>query len=206
MKVPTQKLIIRAENIYNYYAQHGSLKLYVDPLFKPGQRKVITGEVVGVCDEMYPYSNIVNEVKVNDKIYFHYNALDEDSIIPDHKGLWVIDYDMVFCAVRDNRIIMIGGKILAQPVFDDDIVTIDIGGFSQKAKLTKSGLVKELDPKHNVHKAKLCHIGTPLKGEQPVPIKPGDVFYYIKNGDFKNTIEGQEFFVMNQDEILALDE
>lgn len=206
MKVPTQKLIIRAENIYNYYATHGNLTLYVDPLFKPGQRKVIVGDVYGVCDEMYPYSKIVNDVKPGDKVYFHYNAINEDALIPGHKGLWLIDYDTVFCAVREGNIIMIGGRILAESIYDDDIVEIDVDGLKQKAKLTPSGLVKEINPAYNMHRARLAHIGSPLIGDDPIPINPGDIFYYIKNGDFKNTIEGKEYFVMMQDEILAVDE
>lgn len=206
MKVSSQKIIIRADDIYNYWAKHGSLTLYVDPAFKPGQRKVITGEVVDVCDQMEPWNTIAPEVKVGDKLYFHYNSLKEDSAIPDKKGLWVIDYDTVFCAVRDGRIIMIGGRILAEAMFDEDIVEIEVDGFNHKAKLTKSGLVKELDPGHNLTKARLAFIGTPKIGEQPVNIKPGDVFYYINNGDFKNHIEGRDYFVMYQDEILAVDE
>lgn len=206
MKVPTQKVIIRADNIYNYYAEHGSLKLYVDPMFKPGQRRVIVGDVHAVCDDMYSYSNIANDLKAGDKVYFHYNAISEDALIPDQKGLWLIDYDRVFCAVRGGEIIMMGGRILAEPVYDEDIVEIDIEGVKQKAKLTASGLVKEINPGHNLVRARLSHMGNPLIGDDHVPIKPGDVFFYIKNADFKNTIEGKDYFVMMQDEILAIDD
>jgi co-chaperonin GroES (HSP10) len=206
MKVSSQKIIIRSEDIYDYWAKHGNLTLYVDPMFKPGQRKIVTGEVVDVCDTMESWNKISPDILVGDKLYFHYNALKEDNAIPDKSGLWVIDYDTVFCAVRGGQIVMIGGRILAEPIFDNDIVDIDVDGFKHKAKLTSSGLVKELDPGHNMNKAKLMHIGKPRIGDPEVDIKVGDVFYYIKNGDFKNTIEGKEYFVMYQDEILAVDE
>lgn len=205
MKVPKQRIIIRADNLYKYYVTHGNLTLYVDPLFKPGQRKIITGDVVDVCDSMHEHCRIVNEIKVGDKVYFHYNAIHDDNMIPDTKGHWVIEYDSVFCAVRDGNIIPIGSRILAEPIYDEDIVEIEANGQKRKAKLTKSGIVKELDPEHNLNKARLCYIGSPLIGDEPVPIKPGDVFYYIKNGDFKNSIEGKDYFIMMQDEILSVD-
>lgn len=205
MKVPTQKLIIRADNIYNYYAKHGNLTLYVDPLFKPGQRKIITGDVAFVCENMRDGCRIVNEVKAGDKVYFHYNSLSEDNMVPGHPGLWVVEYDSVFCSVRNGDIIMIGSRVLAEPVYDDDIIEIEVDGFKHKAKITPSGLVKQLDPGYNLNKARMSHIGSPLIGDPEVPVKPGDIFYYIKNADFKNNIEGKEYFVMMQDEILAVE-
>lgn len=205
MKVPAQKLIIQAKDMYDYYAKHGNLTLYVDPMFNPGKRKVIFGDVVAACDTMHHWCNIVPEVQVGDRVYFHYNALSDINAIPDTDGLWVLDYEFVFCAVRNGEIIPIGGRVLAEPMFDEDIVEIDAGGFTAKAKLTESGLVKELNPGHNLSKARLAYIGAPLAGNLPVCIKPGDVFYYIKNGDFKNRIEGKDYFVMLQDEILAID-
>lgn len=206
MKVPAQKLIIRAKDMYDYYVKHGNITLYVDPLFNPGKRKIISGDVVAICDLMHPWSTIVPEVVVGDRVYFHYNALAEVNAIPDSDGLWVIEYDFIFCSVRNGKIIPIGGRIFAEPLYDGDIVEVDIGGFTTKAKLTESGLVKEINPGHNLRKAKLAHIGTPRIGDDPVPVKTGDVFYYIENGDFKNSIEGKDYFVMFQDEILAIDQ
>lgn len=205
MRCPNQKIIVKAEDMYNYYAKHGNLTLYVDPLFKRGHRKVRVADVVAIPDKLEDWCRIVPDVRVGDRIYFHYNALKEDNMLPDHKGLWVIQYDQVFCTVRSGEIIMIAGRILAEPMFDDDVVEIDVNGHKQKAKLTASGLVKEINPEHSLKKAKLAHIGNPQVGDDPVPIEKGQIFYYIKNGDFKNEIEGKEYFVMYQEDILAVE-
>jgi co-chaperonin GroES (HSP10) len=204
MKVSTNKIIVRAEDLYNYYVSKGDLKLYVDPLFKRGVAKTKVAQVVEVPSEMYGWSRTVPEVHVGDKVYIHHNALEEFNMIPDSKGLWVIEYEDVLCAVRDGNIIPINGRILAEPIFDDDIIEIDYHGAKRKVKMTESGLVKELDPSYNLKKARLAHIGTPQKGDAKVPINKGDVFYYILNADYKNEIEGKEYFVMFQDEIIAI--
>lgn len=204
MKTPTNKIIVRASDLYNYYVTKGDLTLYVDPMFKRGVRKTKVAEVVQVPTEMHGWNKTVPEISVGDKVYLHHNALEEYNMIPDSKGLWVIEYDEVLCAVRDGNIIPINGRILAEPIFDDDILEIDYMGSKRKVKMTESGLVKELDPSYNLAKARLSYIGTPQIGETKVPINAGEVFYYIVNADYKNEIEGKEYFVMFQDDIIAI--
>ena len=204
MKTPTNKIIVRASDLYNYYVTKGDLTLYVDPMFKRGVRKTKVAEVVQVPTEMHSWNRTVPEISVGDKVYLHHNALEEYNMIPDSKGLWVIEYDEVLCAVRDGNIIPINGRILAEPIFDDDILEIDYMGSKRKVKMTESGLVKELDPSYNLAKARLSYIGTPQIGETKVPINAGEVFYYIVNADYKNEIEGKEYFVMFQDDIIAI--
>lgn len=205
MRAPNQRIIVRADDMYKYYVQHGSLNLYVDPLYNKGRHKVRSAEVVAVPSGMEYWSKIVPEVQVGDLVYFHYNALTEDSALPDNPGLWVIEYERVFCSVRGGDIVMIGGRILAEPVFDDDITEVEVGGVMTKVKLSKSGLVKELHPEYNLKRARLSYIGTPLIDHDAVPIKTGDVFYYVSNGDFVNNINGKDYFVMFQEDILAID-
>jgi co-chaperonin GroES (HSP10) len=207
MKSPTQRILVRCKDLYEYFVTHGNLTLYVDPLFKKGQHKITCGEVVAVPDGVLPWCRIIPEVQVGDKIYFHYNALREDSVIPDLEGIWVIEYDFVFCVVRDGKIIPIGGKVFASPLYDDGVQDIEVNGTVTKGKISeKTGLITEINSKHSLKKARLAHIGTPLRGDVPVAIKVGDVFYYISNADFRNTIEGTEYFVMNQEDILATEE
>lgn len=204
MKAPNNKIIVRAKDLYNYYVTKGDLTLYVDPMFKRGVGKTKVAEVVGVPENMHSWNRTVPEVNVGDRVYLHHNALEEFNMVPDSEGLWVIEYEEVLCAVRDGNIIPINGRILAEPIFDDDIVEIDYMGSSRKVKMTPTGLVKELDPTHNLAKARLAYIGTPQIGQTKVPINEGEIFYYILNADYKNNIEGKEYFVMFQDEIIAI--
>ena len=90
IKAPFGSLIVKAESVFNYYVKHGSITLYVDPLFKPGHRRVTSGVVYAVPAGVPDYIEIVPEVQISDKIYFHYNTLSEDSLIPGSDGLFVV--------------------------------------------------------------------------------------------------------------------
>lgn len=203
MRAAYGTLIVKSPGVYNHYVKHGSLTLYVDPLFKPGHRRVTSGEVHSIPAGVPDYMKIVPEAQVGDKIYFHYNALSEDSLIPGSDGLFTIPYDMVFCVVRNGEIIPLAGKILAEKAYDDDVVDLEIGGEIKKVKMSPSGIVIEVNCKHSEKFATLSHIGTPMIGQERPSVKVGDKIVYIKDGDFVNTIEGREYFVMNQTDILA---
>lgn len=203
MRAPYGTLIVRSPGVYNHYIKHGSLTLYVDPLFKPGQRRVTSGIVHAIPSGVPDYMAIVPEVLVGDTLYFHFNSLSEDSMIPGSDGLFVIPYDMVFCSVRDGKIIPLAGKIFCSAVYDSDVVDLDIDGEIRKCRVSASGIVTEINCKYSEKLARLEHIGTPMIGKTRPDVQPGEVIVYIKDGDFKNTIEGQEYFVMNQQDILA---
>jgi co-chaperonin GroES (HSP10) len=190
--------------MYNYFVEHGSLKLYVDPLFKKGHAKVKSAEVVAIPDLMHGWCKIMPEVNVGDKVYFHYNALREENAIPDQDGCWAIEYQDVFCSVRNGEIIMIGSRILATAIYDKDVVETMIDGVPTKVKMSSFGMITEMHPKHSPAKATLAHIGTPVAGDRAVDINVGDVFYYAPHSDFINLIEGKEYFVMYQEDILAI--
>jgi co-chaperonin GroES (HSP10) len=203
VKAPNQKLIVRSNDIYDYYVQKGDLKLYVDPLYKRGEHKIICAEVVAVPDALEDWCRIVPEVQVGDKAYFHYNALREEGAIPGLQGLFTIEYDFVFAVVRQERIVMIGGKILAEPIFDEGVVDIEIDGGTIKGKMTPSGIVTEINSGPKLSVARLAHIGQPLKGEELPDIAIGDTFVYINNADFRRIVEGHQYFLMDQEDILV---
>jgi co-chaperonin GroES (HSP10) len=203
MKATHGSILIKATGVYNHFVKHGSLTLYVDPLFKPGQRRVIHGIVESIPDGVPEYMDLVPEVQVSDKLYFHYNALDPDNLIPDSDGVFSILYDMVLCSVRDGKIIPLAGKIFCSKVYDDDVVDLKIEGEIKKCRVSGAGIITEINCKYSEKIARLEHIGTPRPGRKIPTVKVGDKVVYIKDGDFINHIEGQEYFVMNQEDILA---
>lgn len=184
--------------------------LYIPDGFLPSgppPSKVTTGIVVGVPLGMYEYSEIVPEVQVGDRVYFHYNAISEMSRVLleysqdyDHS----IPYSMIFCAVRNGEIIMIGSRVLCEKYYDPDITFEEINGVVIPVKKSKSGIIMEMNVKHNPHKAVLRHIGNPLRGQKRVDARPGDLVYYEKDADFENTIEGREYLCMKQENLLAI--
>ena len=72
-------------------------------------------------------------------------------------------------------------------------------------KKSKSGIIMEMNVKHNPHKAILRHIGNPLRGHKKPDVAIGDLIYYEKDADFENTIEGREYLCMRQDNLLMIE-
>lgn len=203
IKPTYQRIVVKAQGVYNYYVQKGNLKLYVDPLFKPGERRVRIAEVVSIPDGMFSFCDIIPEVQTGDTVYLHHNALEEQNMIPDSDNLFYVEYEFVICVIRNGEIVPIGGRILAEPQYDDDVVEIEFQGQKYMVRMGDHQIVKEFNVKSSLYRARLAYIGTPQKGQEEIDIKPGDLFFYIKNGDYRNEINGKEYFVMYQEDILA---
>lgn len=202
MKSYTFSVIVKCKDIYEYYVQKGDLKLYVDPLYKQGARKITYGIVEAPPEVMPDWAQVTNPLKAGDKVYFHFNALDETTMLPESQGLFVIPMDMIFCYVRDGVIMPMDGKVFCLPYYDPSLVTLDINGSPVICRTTKSGIITEYNVKHSHKQATVSHIGKPLIGFSVLDIAAGDVVCYAKDADFENVIEGTTYFVMDQDLLL----
>lgn len=167
------------------------------------QRK---GRVVRVPRKVSPdhhYLGLVDtEVKEGDTIYFHFNAVTEDSRaqVSIHEKMYhVVHMESIFCIVRNGEIIMFGDRVLCEPVYDEDIVTLDDG---MKVKKSASGIITEINVSHNMKRARLSHTGRGLKDRPPVNARPGEIIYYDVDADFENEIEGKIFFCMTAEDLL----
>ena len=162
---------------------------------------------MGYSRPHYFYDNFVSEVEVGDKVYFHYTAIDLDSRIEyEDERYYAVPLEMVWCKVKDGVLTMIGGRVFCEAMeYEyDDIEEIEVGGVKIKVRMSGSGLVTEMNPKtQDINRARLIHIGTPLKNLPEVDVVPGDVIYYAKDADFENLIEGKKYFCMTQEDILA---
>jgi co-chaperonin GroES (HSP10) len=151
--------------------------------------------------EHHYLSSIRNIVQEGDVVYFHFN-----SIVPDtrvqfdllEKPLYLVNMEGIFVIVRDGKIIMNGDRILCEPLFDEDVVEED----GVKVRKTKSGIITEINVKHDLKKARLAHIGEGFIGKKPVNANVGDVVYYDVDADFENEIEGKKYFCMVQEDLL----
>lgn len=143
---------------------------------------------------------VQDTVAVNDIAYFHFNAIVADSKIElkiEDKPCYLVDMDQIFCLVREGCIIMYGGRVLAEPIYDEDVVLVN----NMLVRKTRSGIISEINVKHNLKKARLKHIGNPLKNQTKPDVVPGDTIYYEEDADFENIIEGENLFCMIQDDI-----
>ena len=213
VRTPKNNILIKAEKVYSDQISYKSLKLYVDPLYDPTNHSTTFGEVVGVPDGMsqshHIHKFIIPEVKVGDRVYFHYNAMivasEEKYKLKDNDGndVYSIPYEFIFCSVRSEKIIMIGGRVLCETIECGEDIGLGVGTI--KGKVSKGGIVTEINTSHNLNKATIAHIGTPMKNEPDLGVKAGDVIWYEKNADMEYKIEGKSYLCMRQEDLMILE-
>ena len=108
----------------------GEFKLYLDYSFQHEQNAPTRGIVVACCEGLNQNLmnwGTINEVMVGDEVVFSYVAamhcwfdepertlMDEDDTM-----YFVIDYEDLFVAKRNGKIIPLNGYVLCEPVIDD---------------------------------------------------------------------------------------
>ena len=123
-------------------------------------------------------------LKEGDKVYFHHFCIDERmSSESGGENIYKVNYDQIYCYVRDGKITMTQDYVFVEPIqLEDKIGNIYI----ESKESTKRGRVK------------YCN---------PFSIKDGfnigDEILYIKNANYDMVIEGERLFRMKNSEILA---
>lgn len=199
-------------------------------------------------------SDISQDVEVGDRIYFHYNTIDEENkyTLADGRKIYKVRYDQIFCTVRNSyaididqlekigkpkelmelwytdrenpifdemkknagihelppAIIPIGGHVLVSDMIQHGVVEVEIEGKKIRGRLSKYNIVEELsqateDLEGQTFEGVLEHIGSPLKGEDVLDVKPGEKVLCSSNSNWKNVINGKEYFVMKQRDLIA---
>ena len=187
------------------------------------------------CADYSPEEDVVYndalpvEIQVGDKAYFHFNALKDSQLQKNEDGSTVhfVRYDQVFCVVRTirkpyiagvvdvchNEIIPIGGHVLIEPYFGDDIeeLQIDSSQFKGittalpafiKAKKGKFGIITDIHDKPVLYTGIVRYICKYAPGYN-IDFKAGDKILYARHSDFDNVIEGKEYYVMKVWDITA---
>ena len=221
------------------YKGIGGKELVIDPTFEPAKHVRIYGEVVSVpvslssgipisqihkglpgYAEQTPFyyktmADIEQEVRVGDRIYFHFNTIKQhnfvrvDGVHPDRVWYIKVRYDQVICAVRDGKIIPIGGHTLVDPDFEswEDIsipTYSDIKGLDGKPilKPQEQWIVTKSMPSYKYLTGFVRAVGSPLKGDK-CEVTVGQKIIYNRNADWMVKIEDQDYFVIKQRHILG---
>lgn len=149
------------------------------------------------------------DIKVGDKVYFHYLGLDQANFIrhEDDAMLFWLPLDDVFCVVRDNNIIPLFGYTFVSPVTDESIkntkVESSYGTWGVRASLdTGTGLLLKKKDETLIQQGVIKHLGED-EGFIDVDVKEGDKVLYMADNEFENNIEGEDFYVMKKWEIFA---
>lgn len=200
-------VIVEVEEAIDSTYKHGSLEVHIDPLFNPTHYARIYGRVVAVPNgKCYNEEGheIEKEVQVGDKIYFHYLVTnDENNCI--YGNYYKVPYYWIFCRVVDNDILPVGGWSLCSEIVleEDEFKTIEVDGRKINGIMSSSGLVTSLYKTPSVKYAKLEYIGKPLKNFDELGVSSGDKIVIAKNSNFKNKIEGIDYFTVRQSDIMG---
>lgn len=206
-RVTTDFVVVEVENHFDSKLRHGKLVLEMPEEFaewgeEKSTRATTTGIAIALPDSMHNTASIHPDVEVGDRIYFHFNAINRGQTLIqiDERKLHRISYGQIFCAIKpDGRKVMIGSRVLCSPLSEEGLTTLHGGGIQK----SKSGIIINTDKKHSAKKATLRHIGKNYTGRVPLNIKEGDTVLYEPHADFENTIEGETFFVMTQEDIIC---
>lgn len=230
-------VIFKTDTLFNdkvKYKGIGGRELVIDPSFEPAKHVRIYGEVVSVPIHMSPgipiaqdyrgipsyhgqspYSykylaDIEPEVKVGDRIYFHFNTVAEknfvqiDGVHPNRVWYVKVRYDQIICAVRDGVIIPIGGYTLVDPDFEtwEDLQVPTYSSIKDKdgkpmLKPKDQWLVRKSTPGYKHLLGFVRHVGSPLRGDK-CEVSVGQKIIYRRNADWMVHIEGRDYFVIKQ--------
>lgn len=201
-------LIVEVGAQYDDTVQYGSLSIFIDPLFKPTHNARIYGVVKAVPKgKCYNEDGIEIEadVRVGDKVYFHYLAtFDENACL--YGNYYRIPYCWIFCVVRDNDIIPIGGWTFCEKIIEgeDEFEDIEVGGVKISGIKNSAGLVTSVTKKDSNKYAIVRHIGKTLKNVPSLNLKSGQRVLIEKNTNFENVIEGKTYYTIRQGDILGV--
>lgn len=205
-RVLSDFVVIEVERHYETKIKHNSLELDVpEGWASDGEDKArlatTSGMVIAIPDGASATGGIRHDVKVGDKIYFHYNAINRGNteIHLDERKLHRIAYQHIFCAIRDGKKIMICGRVLCKPFQEGNLERFR----GMTNEVSSSGIIVKRDVEHSTKKVVIAHIGKNLVGRKKEKLKAGDIVLYEPNADFENEIEGEPYFVMTQEDIVC---
>lgn len=192
MRIIKDFIFVRIDKEFEDTIKHKSLQLILNPTYNTFQHVRIFGEVTAIPEKLNTDWKIESEVKVRDRIYFHFHCIcKENRIYLNGHHLYKIPYNQIYCAVRDEEIIMIGGHVFVNPEMQ-----------TEKEIVTGSGVIAQTHTKPKTLTGYIQHTGTPLIGEQIIAGQ-GDKIYYLPESDIKINIEGEEYYRMKQKDIIA---
>ena len=192
MQMIGQRLAVKVEKKYQDTIEFSNgQKLYLDVTWKPEHHVTICGEVVALPNRKWCKNTagdyMKQELEMGDKIYFNYLTVDKDNLITGERNVYLLDLEMVFCYVRGKSITAVSNHVLIEP----------------KVNEKKIGSIYVQQPKRSEEEGYVRHIGEPLKGKDRVLVSAGDLVRFPERCSFLNVIEGKEFYVMKQEDLLG---
>lgn len=150
------------------------------------------GKVVSVPRSLSPELKTKMNLQVGDKIYFHFHTVSEENRYEvNGQRVYKVHYSEVYCAIRDEQIIMLNDYVLCEPVME-----------TEEDIKTPAGIYLKSAPEPIPLRASVTHLNEPVDGSSS-ELKAGDHIYYDTHSDVPITIEGHAYYRMRKQDILA---
>ena len=186
-----QKIAVKITKKYNDEVEFSTGKLYLDVTWSPEQHVTICGSVVALPRGKWCKNTrgdfLKQELEIDDKVYFNYLTVQEDNLVFGEKDIYLVDLEECFCFLRGGSLTAISNHVLIEPILiEEKIGSIYIGV-----------------PTRSEEEGNLRFIGTPVKGQDKLGLINGYTVRFHERNAFLNTIEGIDYYVMRQEDILG---
>jgi co-chaperonin GroES (HSP10) len=192
MEMIGQKIAVKVSKKYNDEVEFSTgEKLFMDVTWNPEHHVTICGEVVALPRGEWCKNTrgewIKKELHIGDLVYFNYLTVDKENLVTGERDVYLVDLEECFCYVRGGNLTAISNHVLIEPfMIEDKIGSIYVGV-----------------PKKSETEGYVRHIGEPLKGEDELGLNSGDLVRFHERNSFLNKIEGVEYYVMKQQDLLG---
>lgn len=139
------------------------------------------------------------DVEIGDKVYFDYMVTEMDRYLGEFRGMsmYRLRVDEIYCAIDNAEIMNAKGqegiKVRPQGLW----CLVEPNKDSWESITTKSGLLRKPKPDAKYLDGNVAFI------QEREDIKPGDNIVYQRHADYAMKIEGNEYFVMKEEDILC---
>lgn len=198
-------IIIKAGPENRYLKLTDDFQIQIDTSYEPEKHSVTWGEVVCVPASIDSDLQTTMEVKVGDKIYFHYlcimNGIQQKKFIVCKGELYfIVKYESMYCCKRGEEVVPINGWMLVEPI-DDSLPEKTNWGFYIPDNTRK---------KENKNQGIVRYMGNPLLGEKNL-VSEGDRIFFVNAAnvpmqyDMHASFEGnKKYFRMKNQHILGV--
>lgn len=129
------------------------------------------------------------ELQVGDFVYcHHYLTDDENEIIMDGVPMYSMNYDNVYCAIRDEKIFMLKGWNFLMP--------------ENNETKTKGGLFWKPETKYNEKYAYMAH---PSELSKELGIEDGMKVHFKKGAHYKMWVQGELYYRIHDEHLIAIE-
>ncbi len=198
---PAGNLFVKVSRRFNEeITTESGITLFQDTTFHPEWHTCIEGTVASVpmrVGNELGNRGIAPFVQPGDTVFFEYHILLDrrNSLLLDGETYWLVPYGCLFGRVTaDGAIEVTPGKALVEPEQEAEVP--ERQGLIY---IPESARVK----KERKDRGILRHAGIPLRGQEPLGDIIGRRVFFPEFCAHRNTILGSEYYVMQQEYILA---